>query len=181
MAVPFGSEKWGSGYGISVGRAQDSLSAVISFVLARPTTLEFLPHSCNLSEIRRSALGSFLATDLPSAPYDKSVWDRLTAMRAFDHARSLEKGLLFCQQRVSHLIGPSPTSTPPAENTQVEFLPDCFIRDEGRSRRTAAPETWVATANVKEGPNTSSAFCRARGREISPNSGRFAQPRKLTA
>ncbi len=128
-----GLEKWDRVTVQALVEGQDSLSAGISFVLARPTTLEFFPHSCDLSEIRGPALGSFLASDLPGAPYDKTVWDRLTAMWAFDHARSLEKGLLFCQQRVIRLIGPLATRTPPTENTQIEFLLDCSIRDEGRS------------------------------------------------
>ncbi len=42
-------------------------------------------------------------------------------MGAFDHARSLEKGLLFCQQRVIRLIGPSPTRTPPTERADWQL------------------------------------------------------------
>lgn len=42
----------------------------------------------------------FFPTDPPRTPYDKAIWDGLTAMWAFEHVRNLGKGLLSCQQRI---------------------------------------------------------------------------------
>jgi hypothetical protein len=75
------------------------LRAASVFLFAWPATLEFFPHGCDLSEIFSAALGGFSSTDLPRTLYNKTIWHRPAAMRAFEHVRSLRKGLLSCQQR----------------------------------------------------------------------------------
>ena len=102
------------------------VEAALVFLLARPTTLELPPHGCNLSEILRPTLGSLLPADFPSTPYDEAIWDGLVAMWAFEHIRSLGKGLLSCQQRI---LVHCDRFTAHHANLFSYALPFCLTRD----------------------------------------------------
>ena len=58
-------------------------------------TLEFLPHSCDLSEIFCPALGGLIPADLPRAFYNQAIRNRLAAMWTSEHECSLETTCCF--------------------------------------------------------------------------------------